>query len=191
MSINLLSTAGRTCDDQARVYGGSVRWDDLFADLQAQWDAELRAEDDAQVRELAEAEAAGTRFADRVRARRGAQLSLRLTDGSDRAGIVADVATDWLLLADGDRRHLVPLTAVALAWPLGAAAPAAGAVESRLGLGHVLRALGNEGQPVVVRTLGGDHTGLVARVGSDHLDVATRIGVLSVPWRALLSVSSR
>lgn len=159
-------------------------------DLQAQWEAELRAEDDAQIRELAEAEAAGTRFADRLRARRGAEITLRLVDGSDRVGRALDVAPEWVLLAEGERRHLVPVSAIAVAWPLGGAAPAAGRVESRLGLGHVLRALGNEGQDVVVRTLGGDHAGLLARVGSDHLDIAARTGVLSVPWSALLTVSS-
>lgn len=167
-----------------------VRWDSLFSDLQAQWEAELRAGDDEEIRELAEAEAAGTRFGDRLRGRRGEPLTVRLSDGSDRTGIVSDVAQEWVLLAEGERRHLVPVAAIALAWPLAGAAPAPSAVERGLGLGHVLRALAGEGQQVVVRTHGGDHTGLLVRVGADHLDVAAG-SVLSVPWSALLSVSSR
>jgi hypothetical protein len=167
-----------------------VRWESLFADLQAQWEAELRADDDAEIRELAEAEAAGTRLGDRLRARRGEPLTLRLVDGSDRSGVVGDVAQEWLLLAEGERRHLVPVAAIALAWPLAGAAPAPSRVERGLGLGHVLRALAGEGQHVVVRTRGGDHTGLVVRVGADHVDLATAVGVLTVPWAALLSVSS-
>lgn len=171
-------------------YGVLVRWDALFADLQAQWEAELRAEDDAEIRELAEAEAAGTAFGDRLRARRGAALTVRLADGSDRTGVVTDVAQEWVLLAEGERRHLVPVTAIAIAWPLAGAAPAPSAVERGLGLGHVLRALAGEAQDVVVRTHGGDHTGLLVRVGADHLDLAASTGVLSIPWAALLSVSS-
>lgn len=167
-----------------------MRWDALFADLQAQWEAEERTAGDEEIRELAEAEIATTRFADRVRARRGERLSVRLSDASDRVGLVVDVAQEWMLLADGERRHLVPLSAVALAWPLAGSAPPPTAVERGLGLGHVLRALASEGQEVSVRTHGGDHAGRVVRVGADHLDVATRAGVLSVPWAALLSVSS-
>lgn len=168
-----------------------VRWDALFADLQAQWEAELRAEDDAQILEMAQAEAAGTRFGDRLRARRGSPLTVRLADGSDRVGLVSDVAQEWVLLAEGERRHLVPVAAIALAWPLAGAAPAPSAVERGLGLGHVLRALAEEGQDVVVRTSGGDHTGRLVRIGADHLDLATATGVLTVPWPAMLSVSSR
>jgi hypothetical protein len=172
-------------------YREGVRWDSLFADLQAQWEAELRADDDAEIRDLAEAEAAGTRFADRLRARRGAPLSLRLVDGSDRGGVASDVANEWVLLAEGERRHLVPVRAIALAWPLGGAAPAPGVLERGLGLGHVLRGLAGEGQEVVVSTLGGDHPGLLVRVGADHVDMATPTGILAIPWSALLSVSSR
>ncbi|WP_156251926.1 hypothetical protein [Pseudactinotalea terrae] len=168
-----------------------MRWDSLFADLQAQWEAELRADDDAEIRDLAEAEAAGTRFADRLRARRGAPLSVRLADGSDRVGMVSDVAHEWVLLAEGERRHLVPVSAIALAWPLGGAAPAPGPIERGLGLGHVLRGLAGEGQDVVVSTRGGDYAGLLVRVGADHVDVAAATGILTIPWPALLSVSSR
>ncbi|WP_156224575.1 hypothetical protein [Pseudactinotalea suaedae] len=167
-----------------------MRWDALFADLQAQWEAERRADDDAEIRELAEAEAAGTRFGDRLRARLGAPLTLRLVDSSDRVGVVKDAAPEWVLLAEGERRHLVPVAAIAMAWPLAGAAPAPGAIERGLGLGHVLRALAGEGQAVVVRSRGGDQTGLLVRVGADHVDVAAGLGILSVPWSALLSVSS-
>lgn len=171
-------------------YREAVRWDALFADLQAQWQAEISADSDAEVHELAEAEAAGTSFADRLRARRGSMITLRLADGSDRAGVVTDAAPEWVVLAEGERRHLVPVSAIAIAWPLAGAAPAADRVERGLGLGHVLRALGNQGQEVVVRTHGGDHAGVLVRVGRDHLDVAGSTGVMSVPWTLLLSISS-
>jgi hypothetical protein len=167
-----------------------MRWDALLADLQAQWDAAMRSEDDAMIRELAEAEAAGTRFGDRLRARRDHELTVRLVDASDRRGRLVDVARDWLVLADGDRRSLVPVAAVVAAWPLGGTAPDPGPIERGLSLGHVLRALAAEGAAVVVRTVAGDHRGRLVRVGADHADLHTAAGVVTVPWSALCSVDS-
>lgn len=169
----------------------TMQWDDLFADLQAQWDAQVQAEDDALVAELAEAEVAGTRFADRMRARHGERVNVRLADGSDNAGTVTDAAMEWVVLADGDRRHLIPVAAIAAAWPLAGSAPTGGTVERTLGLGHVLRALANDGAPVVVRHRGGEAVGYVVRVGADHLDLQSPAGPLTIPWTGLLRVSSR
>ena len=63
-------------------YGEQMRWDDLFADLAAQFDAAAGDQMPIEVAELAEAEIAGTVLADRWRARRGAALQIRLRDGS-------------------------------------------------------------------------------------------------------------
>lgn len=52
------------------------------------------------------------------------------------------------------------------------AAPAPGAVESRLGLGHALRALARDRAVVRVRAGEADLTGRIERVGADHLDLA-------------------
>ena len=167
-----------------------MRWDDVFAELAAELAAVEREEAEARLGELVAAEFAGTTFADRCRARRGQSLTLRLQDGSTRSGTVRDATRGWLLLADGDRRSLVPLTAVVLAWPLQGSAPEPRPVEARLGLGHALRALAEDHLPVLVRTTAGDHRGQIVRVGADHLDLAGGAGVLTVPWRGLLSVES-
>lgn len=169
-----------------------MRWDDLFDDLQAQFLAAERALDEERLAELVEAEFAATSFTDRWRARRGQPLTVRLRDGSDRSGLVADVAVSWVVLAHGERRSLIPRAAVVLAWPLGGAAPEPSAVERALGLGHMLRTLAQDGAPVVLHTLAGAHRGRIVRVGADHCDLATGAGVgaVSVPWDALLSVDS-
>jgi hypothetical protein len=167
-----------------------MRWDDLFEDLQARLEAAERASDDARVAELAEAELASTTVADRWRARRGDHLSLRLLDGTDRAGRVVDVSTGWIVIAAGERRSLVPRDAVALAWPLGGSAPEAGRIERALSLGHVLRALAHEGTAVSLHTAAGTYGGRLVRVGGDHCDLATEAGTLTVPWAALLCVDS-
>ncbi|WP_147917952.1 hypothetical protein [Ruania zhangjianzhongii] len=167
-----------------------MRWDDVFAELAAEFVAAEREESQAQLSALVAAEVAGTTFADRCRARRGQPLTVRLQDGSTRSGSVRDATRAWVLLAEGDRRSLVPLTAVVLAWPLHGSAPEPGPVEARIGLGHALRALAEQRLPALVCTATGDHRGQILRVGADHLDLAGDAGVLTVPWRALLSVDS-
>ena len=149
-----------------------MRWEALFADLQAQWDAARRAEDEARVADLAEVEMGRTFLADRLRARRNDTVTLRLSDGSEVAGLVLDAAPQWLLLRTGPRRCVVPVTAVAAAWPLGAVAPEPGPVERKLGVGHVLRAVAREGAAVRIRSAGLEVRGRIVRVGADHLDVA-------------------
>lgn len=153
-----------------------MRWESLFADLAAQWEAARREEDEARIADLAEAEMGRVTLADRLRATRGAALTLVLADGSTTTGTVLDAAVHWLLLADGERRRVVPVAAVAAAWPLGVAAPAPGVVEQRLTLGHVLRALAREGTVIRLRTRAGVYLGRVVRVGADHLDLVLATG---------------
>lgn len=173
-----------------------MRWEALFADLQGQWDAEQRAEDDARIADLAEAEMGRTLLADRVRARSAGPVSLRLTDGSELTGVLLDAAATWVLVRCGDRRCLVPLDAVAAAWPLGPVAPEPGAVERRLGIAHVLRAIAREGATVRLRAAGAQLRGRIVRVGCDHLDVLTEPGEVgsgapvTLRFAALLAVES-
>ena len=175
---------------RADRYGEQMRWDDLFADLQAQFDAAADEHVPMQVAELAEAEIATTMLPDRWRARRGERLQVRLRDGSDRDGVVSDAAQDWLVLAGEARRSLIPRTAVVLARPLGPSAPGPTRVERALGLGHVLRALAQERLEVVVHTIAGTYRGRLARVGGDHCDLVDARGVVTIAWSGLLSVDS-
>ncbi|MBZ2196379.1 hypothetical protein [Occultella gossypii] len=167
-----------------------MNWDDLFADLQAQFVAQQRAEQGELVADLVEAEVATTTFGDRVRAAKGRSVTARLVDGTDRRGLVTDAAPTWFVLGEGERRSLIRMDAVVAAWPLAGVAPAPGRVEQGLRLGHVLRALAADGAEVLTHTLGGMHRGRIVRVGADHLDLATAAAVLVVPWSALLSVDS-
>ena len=173
-----------------------MRWEALFADLQGQWEAEQRAEDDARIADLAELEMGRTLLADRIRARSAATVSLRLTDGSELVGVVLDAAATWVLVRCGERRCLVPLDAVAAAWPLGPVAPGPGTVEGRLGVAHVLRAIAREGATVRLRAAGAHLRGRIVRVGSDHLDVRPDPGgvrsgaAVTLRFAALLAVES-
>lgn len=167
-----------------------MRWDDLFADLEAQWQAELKAESSYEIHELAQAEAAGTTIADRLRARQGNLVTIRLLDGSDRAGVVGQAGAHWCVLAEGSRRHLIPTDAVVVAWTLADTAPPLTAVQQALGLGSALRAVANHGSSVRVDTIAGQFSGYIARVGADHVDLRTSTQVLSLRMSTLLCVSS-
>jgi len=167
-----------------------MRWDELFADLQAQFAATATAQAHLEVAELAEAEMAATTLSDRWRAKRRQELWLRLRDGTDRTGTVADVAQEWIVLAAGPRRTLIPRHAVVLARPLGHSAPPPSRVESALGLGHVLRAMAQEQLDVVVHTVAGIYRGRFTRVGGDHCDVVTGSTVATIAWSGLITVES-
>ncbi|MDD9205575.1 hypothetical protein PU560_03720 [Georgenia sp. 10Sc9-8] len=172
-----------------------MRWELLFADLQSQLAAGEQLEDENTVLELTEAETAQVGLADRLRARSTGTVTLRLRGGQDVTGSVLDAAPGWFLLAEGERRVLVPATAVVMVWPLGGAAPPTPGVERRLRVTHALRALARQGFRVRVSTDVGDVVGWVVRVGADHLDVRPdRDGgagapvPVTVPLGALLAV---
>ncbi|NNH08505.1 hypothetical protein HLB10_15645 [Cellulomonas fimi] len=166
----------------------------MEAQLAAARGAELRAD----VAELTRAERATVHLVDRVRSAVGGPVTLRLAAGEPVRGVVLDAAPQWVLLdAGGVRRALVPTGAVVAVGGLPAhAAPPAGTVERRLGLGHALRALARDRVVVRVRLASGDVAGRVERVGADHVDLVedgARAAVRtcwSVPFAAVLVVAS-
>jgi hypothetical protein len=152
-----------------------MRWDDLFADLEAQWDAEQAAELAGEVAERTRSELARVRLADRLRGSVGRSVTVS-TSPERVAGRLASSGPDWLLVDDGRAQVLVPLSAVSEVTGLGAQASApdaVGVVESRLDLGFALRRLARDRQPLrLVLTDGSRLTGTVDRVGADFLDLA-------------------
>lgn len=168
-------------------YRGAMRWESLFDDLESQFTHAARTAQAEEVLDLTEAELAQVSLMDRLRARHGQELTLRLRDGSDVRGTVVDAAVQWLLLADGGRRVLVPAAAVAAVRSLGPAAPEAPVVERRLRLTHVLRALAREEADVVVRTTAGDYAGRVVRVAADHVELGSGVALALVHVLAVLT----
>jgi hypothetical protein len=157
-----------------------VRWDDLFADLEAGLDAAVAAGRGDEVAERTRAERARVALSDRVRAHAGG-LEVLLRDGTTVRGEARDAAPAWLLLADGPREHLVPLTSVAAVVGLtDQVAAGAGPVLSRLGLGQALRGIAQDRSVVRLRVAGTELVGRVDAVGADHLDLAE---VVPDTWR--------
>ncbi|MEZ0449598.1 hypothetical protein [Cellulomonas sp. ICMP 17802] len=170
-----------------------MRWEALFADMEAQLAAGRLADVRADVAELARAERASVGLTDRLRASTGATVRVLLAGGELLEGTLVDAAPEWLLVsASPGRQALVPLTAVAALDCVAAhAAPAPGPVEARLGLGHALRALARDRAQVRVDAGGAELTGRIERVGADHLDLTDGArGVWAVPFATLRVVRS-
>jgi hypothetical protein len=151
-----------------------MRWESLFADMEAQLDAARAAQLAADVADLTRAERATVPLEGRLRAARGTELTVRLPGGDAASGTVLEVAAQWLLLGDGSRRALVPLAAVQAVsgLPMAAHPRDDGHVGRRLGLGHALRALARDRVVVRLATDGAEVVGRLDRVGADHVDVA-------------------
>ena len=181
-------------------YGSAVRWEQLFADLEAQLSAARADEARAELSELVRAERATVRLVDRLRGTCGRPVRVHVGDlpgelGAVVAGDLVEVGAGWLLvLEQAARQALVPFAAVqALEGVAAHSAPAVGEVERRLGLGTVLRALARDRAEVQVQTSGRTVVGRIDRVGADHLDVlpGRDAPVSTVPLAAVRVVRSR
>ena len=180
-----------------------MRWEGLFADLDAQFAAEGRLERDAEVAERTRRERALVTLGSRLSAARGERVSLRLAGGVTLIGPLLDLGSDWLLVRGlpADRETLVPLRA--LRGVEGLPARAAGSdTARRFGLGSALRTLSRDRATVAVADLDGFvRTGTIDRVGADFLDLAEHpVGearrdgnvraTLALPVEALVSVTA-
>ena len=156
-----------------------MRWDELFADLSGQSDADDAAALAAEVADRCRWEAGQTTLADRLRGWPGGWLEVGLPSGERVQGPLLAVGEDWLAVGDGRTDCLVP--AVAVCWLRAAAfdpVPAVAAAGSaafahRLGLVQAVRLLVRDRAYVRVRLVGGvSVSGTADRAGADHVDVA-------------------
>jgi hypothetical protein len=151
-----------------------MRWDDLFADLESQWDAEQRRELDAEVADRTRRERATVGLVDRLAAAGPRPVAVTVRDGSRLTGLVVEVGDGWFLLGEPARPPcLVPVAAVAAVAGLGTRAVAGGALRRSFGLGYALRGLSRDRSVVALTdATGAVCTGTVDAVGSDHLELA-------------------
>jgi len=152
-----------------------VRWDELFADLEAQAEALRAAERDAEVAELTRLETSRLTLASRLGPAVGSQVRVRCLGGTMLAGRLGASGPGWLLLDEGTGREaLVATAAVTSLAGLGRLSAAPGsAVEAGLGLGSVLRAVARDRS--VLRVGLTDSTmldGTLDRVAADYVELA-------------------
>src|ERR1700712_444004 len=160
--------------------GRQMRWTALFEDMEAQLEAADAAELDSEVRDRTRTEFARVELAGRLRAALRTELTLQLRSGARLRGELASLGGDWLLLQAGDapegaqQESLVPLRAVLVVHGLGPGSvepSGAGPLAGRLDLRTVLRGIARDRSPVRVTTDDGALlTGVVGRVGADHLE---------------------
>jgi small nuclear ribonucleoprotein (snRNP)-like protein len=153
-----------------------MRWEDLFADLEQQWDALAEGERQAEIAERTRAEFAQLTLVDRLRGSEGREVRVRTRGDQDVEGRLGRVGADFLLLVLPRCECVLPLSAVSAVTGLGDASvpeSAAGAVRARLGLGSVLRRVAADRSQVSVVTAGGAMlNGSLQRVGSDFVEMA-------------------
>ncbi len=150
-----------------------MRWDDLFGDLAAQWEAETRRELDAEVADRTRRERALVGLYERFAAAGDDVVTVSLRTGAAVSGRVADVGDGWLLLgAEPGAPLLVPFGAVVGVTGLS---PRAGgnAVGRKFGLGYALRGLSRDRAVVLLTDLTGRVvTGTIDGVGLDVLELS-------------------
>lgn len=154
-----------------------MRWERLFADLEAQLDATDAAEFAGEIVERTRVEVGAIRLVDRMRAAVGTPVRFGCLGAETVTGRLERVGPDWALLAErADRSALVPHAAITSISGLGALAASPGSqgrVWERLDLRYALRGLARDRAPVTVTlTDAGSAIGTVDRVGADFLEMA-------------------
>jgi len=153
-----------------------MRWQQLFADLEARFEAEQEAAERAEASSRARHEVGALRLVDRLRGALGSPVVLLCRGAGQVSGTLSEVGTDWLLLDDGGREVLVatgPVRAISGLGRRTASPQQDGAVARRLDLRRALRGLARDRAAVqLVLDEGSVLHGAIDRVGADYLELA-------------------
>lgn len=170
-----------------------MRWDALFADLQAQWEAQRHQDLEVETVEALQIERARTPLADRIRAHTGSSLQLELPAVGRIECEIGEVGSDWLSGQQRGRSILIPMGALLGVHSLGwKAQPEASSTRRRLSITSPLRALAQHREEVTVTTASGPPVeGVLYAAGQDHFDLADQQRRVTIPVSALVMLRSR
>lgn len=180
-----------------------MRWENLFADLDAQMAEMEAAELAAEVADRTRREVATFRLSDRLRPAFGHLVGVS-TLGGTVSGRIRGIGVDWVLIGeDYGLESLIPLDAITGISGLGAltAAPGSeGKVAAKLNLGYALRGVARDRAPVAVTFKDRSVvTGTIDRVGADFFEMAEHgageirrrsdvLGIRTVPFAGIAFV---
>lgn len=184
-----------------------MRWEQLFTDLEQEYEAAMALELDAEVAERSRAERGRIGIADRLRAHHGHPVQLDVQGAGAVQGTLLDSGLDWVLVAEPRGvRCLVPTDRLVTVAGLGRRAGdplLVSKVDARFDLRLTLRRLARSRSGVsVLLTSGRQLDGTIDRVGADHVDLALHamgearragavMAVSTVPLAAMGAVRSR
>lgn len=152
-----------------------MHWEELFRELDHEWEAAEAVREQAEVAHRTRAEIARVELLDRLRGSVGGSLCVHTPAGAVE-GTLLRVAADCLLLADRRTEMLVPTARIAGIEGLGphtVPPDQVGEVERRLGLAALLRRLARDRAAISVERLGAPSLhGTPIAVGADFVDLA-------------------
>ncbi|MET3803693.1 hypothetical protein ABIB25_000679 [Nakamurella sp. UYEF19] len=165
-----------------------MRWEQLFSDLDAQFDNLADAEMLAELADRERVASGAITMVERFGGSIGRPLRLRTTAGIAVTGTIRKAGPDWLLIQEGPGREaLVATAALTIVEGLSSATgPAVQGLELRLNLRYALRVLARDRAPIALVVCGGvgeppglytEITGTIDRLGADFVEVA-----LHAPW---------
>ncbi|MBV9594889.1 MAG: hypothetical protein JO147_13965 [Actinobacteria bacterium] len=154
-----------------------MRWENLFDDLEARAEALEAAQREVEIHDRTRVEVSRVPLIDRLRPAVSALVRMQCEGGAVVRGRLTRVGSDWALVnAEAGREVLVRLAAVVAISGLvrlTAAPRATAAVESRLGVAHVLRGIARDRSAVRLSLVDGSAlTGTIDRVGVDFCELA-------------------
>jgi hypothetical protein len=154
-----------------------MRWQQLFSDLEAQFEQAEAAVEWGESASRARAEMGALTLADRLRGSIGERVVLRCRGADPVRGELLECGTDWLLVEDEQGREVLLAAGGILAvgglarW--SSAPDDGGVVRTRLDFRRAVRGLARDRSPVrLVLDDGTVLTGTVDRVGADHCELA-------------------
>ena len=194
-----------------------MRWDRLFADLEARFTELADAEADAERADRERVAVGAVRSLQRLGGAVGTSIRLQLAGGAPIDGTLRTVGADWLLIEEGAGRDcLVAWDAVVAVGGLTASTTGApGGLDRRLNLRLALRGLARDRAPVAIALSGwaggvvdamapsttgsAEIIGTIDRVGADFIEVAVHAAweprrsaavraVVLIPLRAVMLV---
>lgn len=189
-------------------YAGAMRWDSLFNDMESQFAESERLALDAEINERTRAEMVTAELADRLRGSLRCRLAAHLDCGEVFRGALSHAGADALVLDEEQRQVLIPYASVMWYEGLGRMTVAEPSqVRRGIGLAHALRGLARDRAELSVTLRGQGSgpvrlTGVIDRVGKDHLDLAVytpgesrrsrQVNQVSViPFASLAAIRSR